>query len=166
MGRVGPVGRTLDIVVAAVLLLTLGLTAATETSLLDAVKRGDTAAVRSLLRAQDGRQRGATPTARRRCTGRRSATISTAVEALLAAGADATAANRYGVTPLALAATNGNAAMIERLLAAGADANTALPGGETVLMTAARAGNAAAVRALLAAARTCTPASRPRARPR
>ena len=59
------------------------------------------------------------------------------------------AANRYGVTPLALAATNGSAPMIERLLAAGADPNTALPGGETVLMTAARAGNAAAVRALL-----------------
>ena len=29
---------------------------------------------------------------------------------LLGAGADATLANRYGLTPLALAATNGNAA--------------------------------------------------------
>ena len=44
-------------------------------------------------------------------------------------------------TPLALAATNGNAPIIEALLKAGADANAALPEGETVLMTAARTGN-------------------------
>jgi uncharacterized protein len=70
-------------------------------------------------------------------------------EALLRAGANAKAATRYGVTPLSLACTNGNAAMIELLLKAGADANAALPGGETALMTAARTGNADAVAALL-----------------
>ena len=40
---------------------------------------------------------------------------------LVRAGANAKAANRYGVTPLSLACTNGNAAMVELLLKAGAD---------------------------------------------
>ena len=71
------------------------------------------------------------------------------VTRLLRGGADARAANRYGVTPLSLACANGNAAMVERLIAAGADVNGALPGGETALMTAARTGNAAIVRTLL-----------------
>jgi ankyrin repeat protein len=72
-----------------------------------------------------------------------------AVERLLRGGADVKEANRYGVTALSLACTNGNGAMVARLLAAGADANTALPGGETALMTAARSGSVEAVRALL-----------------
>src|SRR6185436_8706011 len=57
--------------------------------------------------------------------------------------------NRYGVTPLSVAAINGHVPMIETLLKAGADPNTATPEGETVLMTAARTGNAAAVNLLL-----------------
>jgi ankyrin repeat protein len=61
-----------------------------------------------------------------------------------------TAANRYGVTPLALAAESGNAAIVEQLIRAGADANQASPEGETVLMTAARSGSVAAVKTLLA----------------
>ena len=71
-------------------------------------------------------------------------------EALLKAGAKVKVANRHGITPVHLAATNGNAAIVERLLAAGADANAALPEGETALMTAARTGNADAVKALMA----------------
>ena len=69
---------------------------------------------------------------------------------LIAAGANVNAVNDYGVTPIALAATNGSAAMIETLLDAGANPNAALQTGETVLMTAARTGNAVAVSALLA----------------
>jgi ankyrin repeat protein len=74
-----------------------------------------------------------------------------AATALLKAGADANAANRYGVTPLSLACTNGDDAMVSRLLKAGANPNAALPGGETPLMTAARTGRLDAVQALLAA---------------
>jgi len=58
--------------------------------------------------------------------------------------------NRYGVTPLSLACTNGDAATVEALLAAGADANRALLGGETPLMTAARTGRVVVVTSLLA----------------
>lgn len=69
---------------------------------------------------------------------------------LIHEGANVKATNRYGVTPLAIACTNGNAAMIELLLNSGADANTTLPGGETALMTAARTGRLDAVKVLLA----------------
>ncbi|MDO8538801.1 MAG: ankyrin repeat domain-containing protein [Opitutaceae bacterium] len=70
-------------------------------------------------------------------------------KALLAAGASATAQNRYGVTPLSLACVNGSAAMITLLHQAGADPNAPLRGGETPLMTAARTGKLDAVKALL-----------------
>jgi ankyrin repeat protein len=73
-----------------------------------------------------------------------------AADRLIRSGANVKAANRYGITALQVAATNGSAPMIEKLLAAGADANTATPEGETVLMTAARTGDPAAVRVLLA----------------
>jgi uncharacterized protein len=67
---------------------------------------------------------------------------------LLRAGAKP-GADRYGVTPLYLAAANGNAAMIRRLLDAGSDVNATDPGGETILMTAARTGSPDALRVLL-----------------
>lgn len=72
-----------------------------------------------------------------------------AMTRLIAAGADVTAANRYGVTPLWLACLNGSATAIDLLLKAGANANTVVPGGETVLMTAARTGKPDAVNVLL-----------------
>jgi len=43
------------------------------------------------------------------------------VRDLLRAGANANAANSYGMTPLILAATNGNAVITQLLLSAGAD---------------------------------------------
>ncbi len=72
-----------------------------------------------------------------------------AVRRLLAAGANATAADRYGVTPISIAAQNGNPEILQLLLDAGADANTQLPGGESILMTAARTGRLPAVEVLL-----------------
>jgi ankyrin repeat protein len=69
---------------------------------------------------------------------------------LIHAGANVKAANRFGATPLSLAATNGNAAMIEKLLKAGEDANSVVSeSGDTVLMLAARTGKPDAVAMLL-----------------
>lgn len=72
-----------------------------------------------------------------------------AVRKLIRDGANVKAANAYGVTPLSIACTNGNAAMVRLLLDAGASARTVLPGGETVLMTAARTGDPDTVQALI-----------------
>jgi uncharacterized protein len=69
---------------------------------------------------------------------------------LLAAGANANAANAYGVTPLSLACTNGSGRMVERLLQAGARPDAALATGETPLMIAARSGAVDAVKSLVA----------------
>ncbi len=73
---------------------------------------------------------------------------------LLSAGADANAMNRYGITPLSLAAGAGNAPMIGILLKAGADvkkADASLPDGEKLLMLAARTNGTEAVQALVKA---------------
>src|SRR5882724_13197340 len=122
--------------------------AADDTRLADAAMKRDVAAVRKLLDQKvDVNAPGAdgTPalhwlvrvddfdTARR----------------LIRAGADASKPNRYGVTPMALAAANGNAQMIALLLEAGADANVADQTGETALMTATKVGTIDAVRTLL-----------------
>ena len=69
---------------------------------------------------------------------------------LLRAGANVNAANRFGVMPLRLAATNGGRAMLELLLTAGASPDAAIGEGETALMTAARTGTVDAVTLLLA----------------
>ena len=68
---------------------------------------------------------------------------------LLRAGARPDVSNRYGVTPLALAAANGNAAILSLLIAAGADPNAPSAQHEPVLMTASRSGSVDAVRCLL-----------------
>ena len=69
---------------------------------------------------------------------------------LLRAGAKATVRTREGVTPLQLAATNGNARMIDRLIKAGAPVNDALtPAGDTAVMLAARTGKTDALHVLI-----------------
>ena len=70
-------------------------------------------------------------------------------DVLIRNGANVSAANRRGITPLDLACVNGSAAMIRKLLDAGANPNAAHPDGQTPLMTAARTGNPDAVRVLL-----------------
>jgi ankyrin repeat protein len=137
------------ILAAALAVASVGLQAETRESLVDAVKRGDTAAVSTLLKGRadvnvadlDGTSALHWAVVRDNVA---------AVDALVRAGADVKKANRYGVTPLAVACTNGNVEIIRRLLDAGADANTMTVDGESVLMDAARTGKAEAVKLLLA----------------
>src|SRR6185295_10045074 len=69
---------------------------------------------------------------------------------LIRAGANVAAANREGVTPMQLAAVNGNAPMIEKLVKAGVKADAPLSKfGDTALMLAARTGKVDAVKVLL-----------------
>src|SRR6202163_3381697 len=69
---------------------------------------------------------------------------------LIRAGANVSAANRAGATPMQLAALNGNAAMVEKLIKAGADSNVPLtPYGDTALMMASRTGKTDAIKVLL-----------------
>ena len=116
--------------------------------LVDAAERGDSAAVRALLKqgADINTARADGLTALHAAVYAERAEV---VDALLRAGAKAAAENRYGVTPLYLAAVHGNPYMIRRLLDAGADPNSVDAGGETALMTAARTGNPAALRLLI-----------------
>jgi ankyrin repeat protein len=69
---------------------------------------------------------------------------------LLAAGANVKVTTREGgITPLFMACTNGNAAIVEALLKAGADANSVKANGTTALMLAAASGNSQTVKILL-----------------
>ncbi len=71
------------------------------------------------------------------------------VDELLAAGADANAANDYGSTPLGEAAVVGNAAVIGSLLDAGAEIDALGPDGQTALMVLARSNHVEAARLLI-----------------
>ncbi len=116
--------------------------------LIDAVKRQDAAAVRTLLakRVDVNGQAADGSTALHWAVQRNDQAL---VEQLLRAGASTKASTRYQVPPLYFAALNGNAPIMERLIAAGADANATAFEGQTMLMTAALSGRADAVRLLL-----------------
>jgi ankyrin repeat protein len=136
--------------VCAALVGAVAVAAPADTRIIDAVRRGDAAAVRTLIqrKAPVGLAEADGTTALHLAVQADRLDI---VQALLKAGAPANAATRYGITPLALAATNGNAAIAGALLEGGANANAANPDGETVLMTAARSGSVAVADRLLAA---------------
>ncbi len=123
--------------------------AGSDTRIVDAVKSGDTAAVRSLVKEHaDVNSPQADGTTALIWAAQRD--DAEAVELLIRASANGNAKNDYGITALSAACTNRNAAIVEKLLKAGADANAALPTGETVLMTCARTGALDAVKLLLA----------------
>jgi uncharacterized protein len=158
-GQVGP--RLIPWCLAVCLVtLSAGTLVADAPRLLDAVKRGDTAAARRLLQ-QGTSGHAADPDGTTALHWAIRADNVDLARALLGAGARVSAANRYGMTPIALAATNGSATAIALLLDAGADPNAAYGEGETALMTASRAGNPDAVSLLLA--RGADPNARERA---
>jgi ankyrin repeat protein len=123
-------------------------TAAGEIKLVEAIKRGDTAAVRALLDKRD-EVNAAEPDGTTPLHWAVHSNDARTVTMIVRAGGNVAAANRYGVTPLMLAAAGGNVRIIEALLEGGADPNTATEEGETVLMTAARTGHLDAVAYLL-----------------
>ncbi len=136
--------------VSLVLVVALGavsLVAASGTTLIDAVKHGDRAAVRALVSRSVVNT--AEPDGMTALHWAVRSDDADTVQLLIRAGANVNTANRYGITPLSLAATNGNAVITRALLTAGANPNAAGPDGETILMTAARAGNADVVKALI-----------------
>ena len=122
---------------------------ASDARLADAVMNRDKAAVRALLTQKaDVNQAQADGTTALHWAVRWDDVES--ADLLLRAGANVKAVNRFGLRPLALACTNGSAAMIERLLKAGDDANAAIsPDGDTALQMAARTGKVDAIRVLL-----------------
>ena len=120
-----------------------------EAPLIEAVKKGDTAALDALLRQQVDVNQPALDGATALHWAVYREDVGT-VERLIGAGANVKATNRHGVTPLALASLKGNPAIISLLLRAGVDPNSALLAGETALMTAARTGRPEAVGVLLA----------------
>ena len=131
------------------LLLVVNLAAGSDLQLVDAVKEGDHAAVRSLLSDETdvNAPQAYGETVLAWAANRNDLEM---VELLIDAGADVSRANDYGITPLSLACTNGNAAMVARLLEAGANSKAARLTGETPLMTCASTGNVEAVESLLA----------------
>ena len=125
-----------------------GAAATIDTRLADAARSGDVAGVKTLLAQKvDPNVPGTDGTPALHWIVRVD-DVETA-RLLLGGGADAKLANRYGLTPLSIAAGNGSAAMIAVLLGAGADPNAADPAGETPLMAAARVGSVEAAKVLL-----------------
>jgi ankyrin repeat protein len=131
------------------LIAVLGAGPSADVTLVQAVKNGDVASARALVKAKADAN-SAEPDGTTALHWAVQSGNAEMVDLLIRSGAKVAAANRYGVTPLVLACTTGNAAIVERLLAAGADPNSALADGETVLMTAARSGSAATIKALVA----------------
>jgi uncharacterized protein len=132
-----------------VVVATVILSADSRPPLVDAAKRGDRAAVRTLIE----KHADVTAAEADGSTALHWASYRDDLESadlLLRAGARVNAANDLGATPLWAAAQNGSDAMVRRLLAAGADPNAALLAGETPLMVASRAGKAAVVEQLIA----------------
>jgi ankyrin repeat protein len=124
--------------------------AANDVRLIQAVKRADASAVRTLLQQRVD----VNATEPDGTTALHWAAYQNDAETaglLIRAGANVNAATTLGITPLKLASSNANAPLVVSLLKGGADPNAASGEGETVLMTAARSGSADVVRALIAA---------------
>jgi len=131
-----------------VVMASIGLSAGSDSRLIQAVKAQDETAVRALLKQQVdvNSPQGDGATALHWAANLDNLTIA---NLLIRSGARVDAANDLGSTPLHLACTNRSAPMVSRLLEAKANPNAKLLNGETVLMTCARTGDANTVKALL-----------------
>ena len=121
---------------------------ASDARIADAAQNSDTALVRSLL-SQMADVNAIQPDGSTALHWTVRADDLETADLLIRAGANISAANRRGITPLDLACVNGSAAMIRKLLDAGASPNATHSDGQTPLMTAARTGNPEAVRVLI-----------------
>jgi ankyrin repeat protein len=117
-------------------------------SLIDAVKKGDVAAVKTMLAAKVDVNSTAPDSSTALHWAAETGNLEIA-NLLIGAGANANAATRYKITPLALASEKGNTAMIERLLEAGVDPNSTSEEGQTALMSASLNGRVDAIKMLL-----------------
>jgi uncharacterized protein len=129
-------------------LSSLGAAATNDLRLLEAARKNDAKAVRSLLalHVDPNATEADGFTALHWAAQQNNLEIA---NLLIGAGANAKAFNRYNVTPLSLAATNGNADLIDRLLKAGVDPNSTSEEGQTALMTAALNGRPEPLKLLL-----------------
>lgn len=133
--------KALSRIVSVAMLLATGLGAAdaARPALIDATRNGDRVAFRVLLqkRADVNLADADGSTALHWAAYRDDLEFA---DALIRAGAKASAVTDLGVTPLWLASQNGSSDMVRKLLQAGANANRALLSGETPLMVGARSG--------------------------
>jgi ankyrin repeat protein len=134
--------------ILALILLPVAAFGANDTRLAEAAMEGNKAAVRSLLQQEADVNAPLVDGTTALHWVVRADDLETA-KALIRAGANVKTADRYGITPLSLACSNGSAPMIRELLNAGADPNSADPRGDTVLMAAARLGDVEALKTLL-----------------
>lgn len=134
--------------VAVITMIAGTLFANDPSELLDAVKRRDHSALKSLIKSRAdvnvAQPDGATPLAWAIYLDDQEA-----AEMLLAAGAKVNTVDEYGETPLTLACGTGNTLLIKKLVEAGADATAARWDGTTALMIAANSGKAEAVNLLI-----------------
>jgi ankyrin repeat protein len=133
----------------AVVLLSVVRVGAASTELADAAMRRNGDAVRSLLQRKADVNAPQLDGTTALHWAVRLDDLDTA-DMLIRAGANVSAANRAGATPMQLAALNGNAAMVAKLIKAGADSNVPLTTyGDTALMMASRTGKTDAINVLL-----------------
>jgi ankyrin repeat protein len=144
----GPVAVAFSIIVCGNRMIAA---AAPPSELLTAVRTGDAAAVRALVRKRaDVNAADVDGTTALHWAVRADDQPTAAL--LVSAGADVNVANRYGVTALSIAARNGNPSLLQLLIDSGARTGAAdarLPDGQTLLMHAARTGSAEAVSLLI-----------------
>jgi ankyrin repeat protein len=132
----------------AILLAAVSCSAATDFSLIDAIKRRDTKTADALV-AKRANIDAALPDGATALSWAVFLDLEDTAVKLMEAGADVNARGDYGETPLTLALANGNVALTARLLKAGADPKATRWNGETALMIAAGAGSVDEVKLLL-----------------